>query len=132
MSSRIPPLSPHLQVYRFPLTVILSITHRMTGAFLALGALLLVYVLIAAATGPEAYRSAYALTSSWFGQLLLFLWTYALYFHFCNGIRHLIWDVGHGFELNVVDKTAYAVIAVSIALTLLTWGIAIFTGGNAS
>lgn len=120
-----PPLSPHLQVYRFPLTVILSITHRITGALLGLGVLLLLYVLIAAAAGEQSYHGAHALVSSWLGQLLLFLWTFALFFHFCNGIRHLIWDVGYGLDRELVDKTAYVVLIVSIVLTLVTWSVAL-------
>lgn len=118
------PLSPHLQVYRLPLTVVLSITHRITGAALAIGTLLLVYVLGSAAAGPEAYAAAHSVVASWFGQALLFLWTFALYFHLCNGIRHLVWDAGYGFELDVVDKTALAALIVSSVLTVITWGVA--------
>ena len=125
------PLSPHLQVYRLPLTVVLSITHRITGAALAIGALLLIATLAAAAAGPQAYASMHAFLASWFGQLLLFAWTLAMYFHFCNGIRHLFWDAGYGFELPIVDKTAYAAIAVAVALTVVTWIVALAAGGSA-
>lgn len=125
------PLSPHLQVYRFPLTVILSITHRVTGAVLAFGALLLLYVLFAAVSGEHSYQTAHALVSSGLGQLLLFLWTFALYFHFCNGIRHLVWDVGYGFDHQVLDKSAWIVLIVSTALTLVTWLVALAAGGEA-
>ncbi|MCP4408429.1 MAG: succinate dehydrogenase, cytochrome b556 subunit [Gammaproteobacteria bacterium] len=125
------PLSPHLQVYRFPLTVILSITHRVTGAVLALGALLLLYVLFAAVSGEQSYQSAHALVSSGWGQSLLFLWTFALYFHFCNGIRHLVWDVGYGLDHQVLDKSAWIVLIVSTGLTLLTWLVALTIGGGA-
>ena len=131
MAPQPPPLSPHLQVYRFPLTVILSITHRITGAFLALGALMLLFLLFAIAGGPEVYQSAHVLVSSWVVQLFLFLWTFALYFHLCNGIRHLLWDAGYGFELQVLDKSALAVIVVSALLTLATWGAAWIQGGAA-
>jgi succinate dehydrogenase / fumarate reductase cytochrome b subunit len=131
MRSDTVPLSPHLQVYRFPLTVILSITHRVTGAFLALGTLLLLYLLMAAAAGPQSYQSAHALVSSWFGLALLLLWTFALYFHFCNGIRHLIWDVGYGFEKQLVDKTALVVLITAIVLTAATWLVAMAAGGAA-
>ncbi|MGI9305109.1 MAG: succinate dehydrogenase, cytochrome b556 subunit [Gammaproteobacteria bacterium] len=123
------PLSPHLQVYRLPLTVVLSITHRITGAALSIGVLLLIATVTAAAAGPEAYAGMHAFLASWFGQLLLFLWTLALYFHFCNGIRHLFWDAGYGFELPVVDKTSYGVIAGSAGLTLVTWIVAVAVGG---
>jgi succinate dehydrogenase / fumarate reductase cytochrome b subunit len=125
MRAGTPPLSPHLQVYRFPLTVILSITHRITGALLGLGVLLLIYVLVAAAAGEQNYQSAHALVSSWLGQLFLFLWTFALFFHFCNGIRHLLWDVGYGLDREVLDKTAYVVLIVSVVLTLLIWLVAL-------
>ncbi len=131
MRSDTVPLSPHLQVYRFPLTVILSITHRITGAFLAIGTLLLLYLLMAAAAGPQSYQSAHALVSSWLGQVLLLLWTFALYFHFCNGIRHLIWDVGYGFDKQLVDKTALIVMIASILLTVVTWLVAMAVGGGA-
>lgn len=126
------PLSPHLQIYRLPLTALLSIAHRITGAFLVLGVALLAYVLIAAASGPQAYQSAHALVASWFGQLLLFLWTFALYFHFCNGIRHLVWDVGFGFELDVVGRTAWAVIIASGGLTVITWATALMVQAGRS
>ena len=129
MSLDTPPLSPHLQVYRLPITALLSISHRITGVFLALGVLLLFYVLVAATAGPQAYQGAHAFVASWFGQLVLFLFTLALYFHFCNGIRHLIWDVGYGFELETIDKSAYIVLGVSIVLTLITWGIAMVSKG---
>jgi succinate dehydrogenase / fumarate reductase cytochrome b subunit len=131
MKSDTLPLSPHLQVYRFPLTVILSITHRITGVFLAVGVLLLLYVLMAAAAGPQSFHSAHMLVSSWIGQVLLLLWTFALYFHFCNGIRHLLWDVGYGFDKQVVDKTAVIVIVATILLTVVTWLVAIAAGGGA-
>lgn len=130
MRSDTVPLSPHLQVYRFPLTVILSITHRITGAFLGIGTLLLLYVLMAAAAGPQSFQSAHALVSSWIGQALLLLWTFALYFHFCNGIRHLIWDVGYGFDKQLVDKTALVVMIGAIILTVATWLVAIWVGGG--
>lgn len=131
MASQPPPLSPHLQVYRFPLTVILSITHRLTGAFLAFGALMLILLLFTIASGPEAYQSAHVMVSSWVGQFLLFLWTFALYFHLCNGIRHLLWDIGYGFERQVLNKSAYAVVIVSTLLTVATWGVAWIQGGAA-
>ena len=132
MASKDRPLSPHLQIYRLPLTALLSITHRMTGAFLGLGALLLIYLLVSAAAGPQAYGQAHALVASGLGQLLLFLWTYALFFHFCNGIRHLFWDAGYGFELETVEKTAYGVVVASFILTLAVWGVALVMRGNGS
>lgn len=118
------PTSPHLQIYRLPLTALLSITHRITGVFLTLGALLLILVLAALAAGPASYAPVQVLLQSWFGQLILFILTFALYFHFCNGIRHLFWDAGLGFELATTDRTAHLAIIVSAILTLATWGVA--------
>lgn len=118
------PLSPHLQVYRPQLTSVLSIAHRGTGIFLTLGTLLLVYWLLSIASGPEAYANARAFFGSWFGQLVLFAWTFALFYHLCNGIRHLFWDIGFGFELPTVYASGKAVLIVSAVLTLFTWLLA--------
>lgn len=115
------PLSPHLQVYRPQLTSVLSITHRATGVALAVGTLLLVYWLVAAALGPQAYAQAQSVLGSKLGQLLLFLWTWALFYHLCNGIRHLFWDAGYGFEIPTVYKSGKAVLIASVVLTLLLW-----------
>lgn len=118
------PTSPHLQIYRLPLTALLSIVHRASGVVLTVGALLLIWVLAALAGGPDAYAPVQAILQSWFGQLVLFALTFALYFHFCNGIRHLFWDVGMGFELETSDKTARLVIIVAVVLTIATWVVA--------
>jgi len=118
------PLSPHLQVYRPQITSVMSITHRATGVALAVGTLLLTYWLVAAASGPEAYAHAQSLLSSKLGLLFLFLWTWALFYHLSNGVRHLFWDAGYGFELETVDKTGKWVIIASVALTVLAWIIA--------
>jgi len=122
------PLSPHIQIYRLPLTALLSIVHRGTGVVLALGSLLLVWVLASAASGPQAYDSAYQHMASWYGQLFLFGLTFSLYLHFCNGIRHLFWDVGLGFELETVDLTAKLAIVMAIVLTIATWLVALSVG----
>ncbi|WP_446918197.1 succinate dehydrogenase, cytochrome b556 subunit, partial [Klebsiella pneumoniae] len=84
--------SPHLQIYRLPLTAITSITHRITGVLLTLGTVALVYWLVAAASGQEAYATAQAVLGNWFSLLIMFGWTFALFFHLCNGVRHLVWD----------------------------------------
>ena len=115
------PLSPHLQVYRLPFTALLSITHRLTGLALSLGAVLLIGLLLAAAAGPESYAPVHALARSWAGQAVLLAFTFALYFHMANGVRHLFWDVGYGFELATADKTGIAVVVVALALTAMTW-----------
>lgn len=119
------PLSPHLQIYRQPFTAIVSITHRATGIISSVGALLLVYVLAKAAGGPDSFASTQWLLTSWLGKLILFAFTLALYFHFCNGIRHLFWDAGKGFDLDVADKSAKLVLVAAGLLTLLTWIVAI-------
>ncbi len=115
------PLSPHLQVYKPQLTSVLSITHRATGVVLVVGTLLLTYWLAAAAMGPEAYAQAQTVLGSKLGLLALFLWTWALFYHLCNGIRHLFWDAGYGFEIPTVYKSGKAVVIASVVLTLMLW-----------
>lgn len=121
MSSAKRPLSPHLQVYRPQLTSVLSIVHRLSGVALGVGTLLLVYWLAAAAAGPDAFESAQSFVGSFFGQLLLFGWTVALYYHLCNGIRHLVWDIGFGFELDDVYRSGWTVVVATAVLSLVTW-----------
>ncbi len=121
MPARDRPLSPHLQVYRLQLTSVLSITHRMTGVALAAGMLLLVYWLVAVAAGEAAYDTAQGLIGSLLGRLLLFGWSVALFFHLCNGIRHLLWDAGFLLELPEIYRSGWAVVVASLALTLISW-----------
>lgn len=121
MNKQSRPLSPHLQVYRPQLTSVLSITHRGTGVVLALGLLLLVYWLLALASGPEAFATAQGLLGSWLGQLVLLGFTFALFYHLCNGVRHLFWDVGLGFELEAAYASGWAVVVVSLLLTVVVW-----------
>lgn len=123
------PLSPHLQVYKPQYTSILSITHRATGVALAVGTLLLIYWLVGAAGGPDSYAAAQGFIGSFFGQLLLFGWSVALFYHLCNGIRHLFWDAGMGFELDTAYKSGMAVLAATGALTILSWIIGYVVGG---
>ncbi len=115
------PLSPHLQVYRPQITSVLSITNRITGVGLSFGLLLLTWWLVAAATGPEAYASVAGFLGSWIGLLALFGFTLANWYHFCNGIRHLVWDAGYGFEIPSVYLGGWLVVGASLGLTLLTW-----------
>ncbi|MEE2745478.1 MAG: succinate dehydrogenase, cytochrome b556 subunit [Pseudomonadota bacterium] len=115
------PLSPHLQVYRPQITSILSITHRITGVILAIGSLALVWWLNAAAYGPDSFYNAQAVLSHWVGRVFLFGWTVCLFFHLCNGIRHLFWDAGKGFEIEQVSRTGWLVIIATIGLTGLSW-----------
>jgi len=125
MSTDNRPLSPHLQVYRLPFTAITSISHRISGVLLAGGALVLVYWVVATAAGPQSYATASAILGSLPVQVLLFLWTFVLFYHLCNGIRHLFWDAGYGFELQTAERSGQAVIAGAAVLTLLAWLIAL-------
>ena len=115
------PLSPHLQVYKLQLTSALSILHRMTGVALAVGTLLLVWWLIAAASGSDSFNMVQTFIGTWFGRLMLFGWSFALFYHLCNGIRHLFWDMGQGYELPTVAASGWAVVIISIALTGISW-----------
>ncbi len=115
------PLSPHLQVYRPQITSMLSVVHRGTGVVLGVGTLLLAWWLIAAASGPEAYAQFNWFISGWIGRLILLGFTYSLFYHLCNGIRHLFWDIGAGFELAAVNATGWVVVIFSLGLTGLAW-----------
>ena len=115
------PLSPHLTVYKWQITMLLSIAHRATGIFLSLGLLVLCYWLTALASGPQIFTTASQQINAWYGQLLLILLTFSLYFHLCNGIRHLFWDMGCGFEIKSYYLSGYTVILATTILTLLTW-----------
>jgi succinate dehydrogenase / fumarate reductase, cytochrome b subunit len=125
MSNGSRPLSPHLQIYRPQITTVLSISHRITGIVLSVGAIVLVWWLLAAAGGPESYARAAGFLGSFFGLLFLFAWTYALWFHFCAGIRHLVWDIGYGLELPQVYLGGWIVVGASVGLTILTWIVAL-------
>ena len=115
------PLSPHLQVYRPQITSMLSILHRLTGVVLGGGPLLLAWWLIAAAVGPEAYAEVAWFISSWLGRLVLLGFTFCLFYHLCNGIRHLGWDIGWGFELPVLRATGWLVLVAAMGMTLGAW-----------
>lgn len=125
MSADRRPLSPHLQIYKPQLTSVLSISHRASGVALAVGTLLLAWWLIAAAAGPEAFAVVQGFLGSWLGYLILFGFSYALMYHLCNGIRHLFWDAGWGFELETVYRSGWATVIASVALTVIAWAIAI-------
>ena len=118
------PLSPHLQIYKLPLTALTSITHRITGAALLVGTLLLVYWLVAAASGPQAYATAQGVLGSFLGQLLLFLFTFALFYHMANGIRHLVWDTGRALTLEAARIGSLLVLAAAAVLTVAVWIVA--------
>jgi succinate dehydrogenase / fumarate reductase cytochrome b subunit len=122
------PLSPHLQVYRPQITSVLSIFHRITGVGLSAGTLLLVWWLVAAATSDTAYAAVSGFMRSPIGYLLLFGWTAALWYHFCNGTRFLFWDAGYGFELPQVHATGKLVLVATVVLTALTWVVGLAVG----
>ena len=117
------PLSPHLQIYRLPLPALLSITHRMTGVILSSGTLLLTIWLVALAGGPDSYAYAMMIVGHPLGQLILFGYSAALFYHMCNGIRHLNWDRGRGLEIESVYRSGKITIALAIGLTALLWAV---------
>ena len=118
------PLSPHLQIYRWYFTMALSIAHRITGVGLALGLVLFTWWLLALASGPEAFATVHGVMVSWFGRLTLFLYTLTLFYHMANGIRHLAWDFGYGFDPGVARAAGAAVLAFAGGLTVLVWLVA--------
>ena len=120
------PLSPHLQVYRPLINMMMSIIHRITGAALYFGALLLAWWLVAAAFSPEQFAAVSWLLGTWAGRLVLLGFTWAVLHHMLGGIRHLVWDMGWGFELKTVDLMSWGTLVLSLALTALVWGVAVW------
>jgi len=118
MPPRVRPTSPHAQIYRWQIGNTLSIVHRLTGAALAVGLLALSYWLVSLASGPESYASAARQLGSPIGLLLLLGWTFAFLYHLLNGVRHLFWDAGRGFERKQRHASGWAVVLGAIALTL--------------
>lgn len=131
MAPRKRPLSPHLQIYSKQITSVLSITHRFTGLILALGAFLLANWVIAGTYGADTFAQAQNLLGSWFGRLVLFGITLSLFYHLGNGIRHLAWDMGKGFELSRVRFSGMLVIAFAVVMTAITWIAAHAAAGGA-
>lgn len=125
------PLSPHLQVYRPQITSVLSILHRITGVALTLGTLLLTWWLTSAAYGPDTFNTCQAFLGSWVGQILLWGLTFALFYHLGNGVRHLAWDFGWGFELSQLRASGIAVLVFAVVLTLITLIAAYRVAGGA-
>jgi len=127
------PTSPHLQIYSQKINMVMSIVHRMTGAALYFGSLLLAIWLIAAATGPVAFDQANAFFGSIIGRLILFGYTWALLHHMFGGIRHLIWDTGRGLDIKTADLLCWASLIGSVLLTIVIWIVATgVMGGGAS
>ncbi len=118
------PLSPHLQIYKPLINMVMSIVHRITGAALYLGSLLLAWWLVAAAAGPQSYETFSTILQSWPGWIVLCGYTWALMHHALGGLRHLYWDTGRGFELATVDRLSRLTLIGSIGLTLAIWLVA--------
>lgn len=115
------PLSPHMQIYRWPITMGTSILHRITGVGLAFGTVILAWWLVAAAMGAESYAVFESVAFHWFGRFVLFGFTLALMYHSLNGIRHLFWDMGYGFAVPTANKTGIAVYVLAILATVAIW-----------
>lgn len=124
------PLSPHLQIYRPMLTMVMSIVHRITGAALFFGTILMLWWLIAIASGPAAYATFQWVAGSFIGRLVIFGYTWALFHHMLGGIRHFIWDTGRGFGPAEREWLARATLVGSIVLTVLTWVVAYAVRGG--
>lgn len=121
MSSSQRPLSPHLQIYRLPLLAVMSISHRIAGIGLAIGLLVLAWWLGALAAGPDAYAAVQAVLGSLLGRLVMLGFAGALFYHLFNGIRHLLWDIGWGYEIPQAYNSGRTVIAVAALATVVTW-----------
>lgn len=118
------PISPHLQVYRLPMTAVMSISHRITGAILTGGMVLVAAFLIAAAFGEDYYNMAMEYATTPLGTAFLFAWSFVLFYHTCNGVRHLIWDTGAMFEKGQTALSGWIVLLATAALTAGTWYLA--------
>ena len=117
------PMSPHLQIYRPQITSVLSFTNRMSGIAISAGTLLLVWWLVAAASGPRPFATVQHFLASWIGLILLFGWTVSLVYHFVGGLRHLAWDAGQGFSLPATHRSGWMAVIATIVLTVLIWAI---------
>ncbi len=123
MSNHGRPLSPHISIYRWPITMTLSILHRMTGVAMSFGFVLLVAWLFDAAAGEQTYIRLFGLLDNWLGCAALIGWSFAFFYHFSNGIRHLFWDTGRGFEKSQANASAWFVLAASVVMTALFWWV---------
>ena len=115
------PLSPHLQIYRWQLTNVMSILHRLSGIALCVGTIFLTIVVVALNAGSEIFAHVENIAASIYTQIVLFAWTLALYYHLLNGIRHLFWDIGYGFSLKSTYASGYVVAGMTVALSIVTW-----------
>lgn len=117
------PLSPHISIYRWPITMVLSILHRITGIALSLGLVVFVAWLFDAASGPESYAVFLSVMGSAFGKLLLIGWSFAFFLHLSNGVRHLLWDTGRGLEKGQANLSSWLVLITAAALTAVFWWV---------
>ncbi len=124
MSERGAPLSPHLQVYRWQIPMALSILHRATGIVLSIGAVLLTILLVAAASGPDSYEPVASFLQSALGRLVMVGFAFSLFLHLANGIRHLFWDAGWGFEIKTYFRSGWVVLITAVVATVVAWWIA--------
>ena len=115
------PTSPHIQIYKPQLTSTLSILHRVTGVILAAGAIFIALWLALVAYNPELLESVYQLLSGILGRIFLFLWTLILFYHLCNGLRHLYWDIGKGFEIKQIHLGGWLTVIFTFVLTIAVW-----------
>lgn len=123
------PLSPNIQLYRPQLTSVLSILNRLTGVLLSVAAIALVIWLLAAAAGPQPYAVVQTALTSWIGRVILLGCAFAFFLHFFGGIRHLVWDTTHGFELRAIYTSGWTVVAISVVMTAITWVVSFYIGG---
>lgn len=124
MSNSGRPLSPHLSIYRWPVTMTVSILHRVSGIALSVGLVVFAWWLVAASSGPGAWDQFSHFASSGLGKVMLIGWSAAFFFHFANGIRHFVWDFGYGFELATANASAWFVLALTVILTAAYWVLA--------
>jgi succinate dehydrogenase / fumarate reductase cytochrome b subunit len=131
MTQRERPLSPHLQVYRWQITMTLSILHRATGMALAIGAFAVAWWLLAVSGGGETFATFHGIAATWFGKLALFGFSFCLIYHLLNGLRHLLWDVGYGYEIPKLYVTGWTVVVLALLITGTVWFCALRSGGVA-
>lgn len=131
MAAQQRPLSPHLQIYRRELTSVLSILHRATGVFLGIAAFALMAWLLAVAGGSDVYAQLYGYAASTPGRLVLLAVTASFFYHLLNGIRHLLWDLGWGFELRQVYATGWSVVILAVIITAVLAWVAMRAGASA-
>jgi succinate dehydrogenase / fumarate reductase, cytochrome b subunit len=125
------PVSPHLQIYKWQVQMVTSILHRATGIVLAVGALLIVWAMLSLAAGEEAFNQFKVCMGSPLGMLVWIGWSWAFFYHLCNGIRHLVQDAGAGYAIAQFKRSSWLSIVVSIVLTLLVWAYVLTAGGAA-